>query len=115
MVAKLAVQKHILTGLNKLAITSACGEWCLTAHAKDSGCFWHGNKPCACVRVQSTKFMLGIITAVICSNWLGEWIHSGGIYETDLETDGSVIFLKPSPPRNLLSKTAEQVMTSQVW
>ena len=59
--------------------------------------------------------MLGIITAVICSNWLGEWVHSDGVYETDLEADGTVIFLKPSPPRTLLPKTADELMSSDVW
>lgn len=59
--------------------------------------------------------MLGIILAVISSNWLGEWIHSDGVYETDLEADGSIIFLKPSPPRKLLSQSVEQIMTPQVW
>ena len=65
--------------------------------------------------MQSTKFMLGIITAVISSNWLGEWVHSDGIYETDLEADGSVIFLKPSPPRSLLAKDVRDVMSRHVW
>jgi hypothetical protein len=32
--------------------------------------------------------MLGIIIAVICSNWVGEAIHSDGVYETDLEAVG---------------------------
>ncbi|KAK9797036.1 hypothetical protein WJX73_002454 [Symbiochloris irregularis] len=64
---------------------------------------------------QSTKFMLGIITAVICSNWLGEFVHSDGVYETDLERDGTVIFLKPYAPRTLQPKSAEDVMTSEVW
>ena len=59
--------------------------------------------------------MLGIITAVICSNWLGEWVHSDGIYETDLEADGSIIFLKPSPPRPLLRKSTQDIMVPHVW
>lgn len=65
--------------------------------------------------LQSTKFMLGIIIAVICSNWVGEAIHSDGIYETDLEADGSVIFLRPSPPRDLFFKTAGEIAAKAVW
>ncbi len=67
------------------------------------------------VVAQSTKFMLGIIIAVICSNWIGEAIHSDGIYETDLEADGSVIFLRPSPPRPLFTKTAGEIAAKAVW
>ncbi len=67
------------------------------------------------VRAQSTKFMLGIILAVLCSNWVGEVIHSDGIYETDLDADGSVIFLRPSPPPALFAKDAGMIMSRAVW
>ena len=66
-------------------------------------------------RAQSTKFMLGIILAVLCSNWVGEVIHSDGIYETDLDADGSVIFLRPSPPPALFAKDAGMIMSRAVW
>jgi chloride channel 7 len=59
--------------------------------------------------------MLGIIIAVICSNWVGEAIHSDGIYETDLEADGSVIFLRPSPPAALAAKSAADMASRAVW
>ena len=65
--------------------------------------------------VQSTKYIVGIIIAVICSNWVGEAIHSDGIYETDLEADGSVIFLRPSPPQGLYAKSAGQIASRAVW
>ena len=65
--------------------------------------------------LQSTKFMLGIIIAVICSNWVGEAINSDGIYETDLEADGTVIFLRPSPPHTLYTKTAADIAARAVW
>ena len=68
-----------------------------------------------CTRAQSTKFMLGIILAVLCSNWVGEVIHSDGIYENDLDADGSVIFLRPSPPPALFAKDAGMVMSRAVW
>ncbi|EIE22417.1 hypothetical protein COCSUDRAFT_16693 [Coccomyxa subellipsoidea C-169] len=64
---------------------------------------------------QSTKYIVGIIIAVICSNWVGEAIHSDGIYETDLEADGSVIFLRPSPPQGLYAKSAGQIASRAVW
>lgn len=65
--------------------------------------------------MQSTKYIVGIIIAVICSNWVGEAIHSDGIYETDLEADGSVIFLRPSPPHGLFAKTAGEIACKAVW
>jgi len=46
---------------------------------------------------------------------VGEAIHSEGIYETDLEADGSVIFLRPSPPPALYSKTAGDIAAKAVW
>ena len=58
---------------------------------------------------------MGIIIAVICSNWVGEAIHSDGIYETDLEADGSVIFLRPSPPPGLNTKKAIDIACKAVW
>ena len=90
-------------------------------------CLWlilcwggRGNKPdlrmgCGGGRAQSTKFMLGIILAVLCSNWVGEMIHSDGVYETDLDADGSVIFLRPSPPPALFAKDAGMIMSRAVW
>lgn len=69
---------------------------------------------CGCL-LQSTKFMLGIIIAVICSNWVGEAINSDGIYETDLEADGTVIFLRPSPPHTLYTQTAADIAARAVW
>ena len=59
--------------------------------------------------------MLGIIIAVICSNWVGDWILSEGVYETDLERDGSVVFLRPSPPLQLYTKSSQDIMAAPVW
>lgn len=59
--------------------------------------------------------MLGIIIAVICSNWVGDWILAEGVYETDLEKDGSVVFLRASPPPVLLQKSTKDFMASPVW
>ena len=59
--------------------------------------------------------MLGIITAVICSNWLGDLVHSDGIYETDLEADGSVVYLRQAPPSSLTQKPAKDIMSSETW
>ena len=59
--------------------------------------------------------MLGIITAIICSNWLGDLVHSDGIYETDLEADGSVVYLRPSPPAGLNGKLAQDIGSDEAW
>lgn len=58
---------------------------------------------------------MGIIIAVICSNWIGEVIHSDGVYEADLEADASVIFLRPTPPAALFAKTAGDIACKAVW
>ena len=50
---------------------------------------------------RSTSFILGIIVAVVCSNWVAKLVHSEGVYESDLEWDGSVFFLRPDPPHRL--------------
>ena len=65
--------------------------------------------------LQSTKFMLGIITAVIASNWLGDLVHSDGIYESDLEADGSVVYLRQTAPSSLGLKPAKEIMSSETW
>lgn len=59
--------------------------------------------------------MLGIIIAVISSNWIGDWILREGVYETDLDADGSVVFLRPHPPPPLHQKTAKDFMARPVW
>ena len=59
--------------------------------------------------------MLGIIIAVICSNWIGDLILTEGVYETDLERDGSVVFLRPAPPLPLYEKEAQDFMAYPVW
>ena len=65
--------------------------------------------------LQSTKFMIGIIMAVITSNWMSDWILSEGVYETDLEADGSVIFLRASPPPALFKQLVADFMAQPVW
>lgn len=58
---------------------------------------------------QNTRFLLGIIIAVVVSNWLADLIHTEGVYETDLEADATIIFLRPFPPKPLLPATAGEV------
>lgn len=58
---------------------------------------------------QNTRFLLGIIIAVVVSNWLADLIHTEGVYESDLEADGSIIFLRPFPPKPLLPVNAGEV------
>ena len=72
--------------------------------------------PCSCLQVvivvegtQNTRFLLGIIIAVVVSNWLADLIHTEGVYETDLEADATIIFLRPFPPKPLLPATAGEV------
>ena len=59
--------------------------------------------------------MLGIIIAVIVSNWIGDWIHYDGIYESDLEAKGAVVHLRALPPAALFAKTAGEIASQAVW
>lgn len=59
---------------------------------------------------QSTKFLLGIIIAVLCAKWVADILRFDGVYESDLEADGSVCFLPTDPPPSLYSLTAGQVI-----
>lgn len=58
---------------------------------------------------QSTRFMLGIIVAVLCAKWVADVLRCDGVYESDLEADGTVCFLPTDPPPSLYSFTAGQV------
>lgn len=40
-------------------------------------------------------FLGGIIISVIVSNWIAHYIHPSGIYESELERDGRIFFLRP--------------------
>ncbi|KAK9831020.1 hypothetical protein WJX74_000332 [Apatococcus lobatus] len=63
---------------------------------------------------QNTRFLLGIIIAVVVSNWLADLIHTEGVYETDLEADATIIFLRPFPPKPLLPATAGEIMAGGI-
>ena len=64
---------------------------------------------------QNVKFVLGIAVAVLASNWVGDLVLPGGVYESDADADGRVVFLKPTPPPSLASKTAADVASRAVW
>eukprot|EP00889_Picochlorum_renovo_P002217 jgi/Picre1/29247/NNA_004639.t1 len=69
------------------------------------------------ILVEGTRginFLPGILIAVIISNFIAHWIHPDGIYESELEVDGRVFFLRQEPPGRLRSKTAESLMASPV-
>lgn len=69
------------------------------------------------ILVEGTRginFLPGVLIAVIISNFIAHWIHPDGIYESELEVDGRVFFLRQEPPGRLRSKTAESLMASPV-
>lgn len=69
------------------------------------------------ILVEGTRginFLPGILIAVIISNFIAHWIHPDGIYESELEVDGRVFFLRQEPPGRLRNKTAESLMASPV-
>ena len=69
------------------------------------------------ILVEGTRginFLPGILVAVIISNFIAHWIHPDGVYESELEVDGRVFFLRQEPPGRLRNKTAQDLMASPV-
>lgn len=69
------------------------------------------------ILVEGTRgitFLPGILMAVIVSNFIAHWIHPEGVYESELEVDGRVFFLREDPGGKLRNKTAEALMASPV-
>ena len=54
-------------------------------------------------------FLFGIIIAVVCANWVAQFIHKDGVYESELDHDGNVFFLRTEAPHALQYKTAGEV------
>ncbi|DBA87389.1 TPA: hypothetical protein ACH3X1_004432 [Trebouxia sp. C0004] len=59
-------------------------------------------------------FLFGIIIAVVCANWIAQFVHKDGVYESELDHDGNVFFLRTEAPNALQYKTASDVMASPV-
>ncbi len=55
------------------------------------------------------NFLFGIIIAVVVSNYVAHLIHYDGVYESELERDGNVFYLRTEPPHALRHATAQQV------
>lgn len=69
------------------------------------------------ILVEGTRgisFLPGVLMAVIISNFMAHWIHPEGVYETELEVDGRVFFLREDPGGRLRNKTAEALMAFPV-
>jgi len=60
------------------------------------------------------NYIFQVILAVVMSNWVAHNIHSEGVYESDLEKNGSVSFLRSEPSKVLHVMTAEQIMSQTV-
>jgi chloride channel 7 len=60
------------------------------------------------------EFLPGILAATIISNFIAHWLHPDGIYESELERDGRVFFLRQEPPGALRWRTAESIMAAPV-
>ncbi|KAK9812846.1 hypothetical protein WJX72_004634 [[Myrmecia] bisecta] len=59
-------------------------------------------------------FTFGVIIAVVCANWVAHHIHRDGVYESELERDGTVFFLRSEPPHALRYTTARRIMATNV-
>ena len=60
------------------------------------------------------EFLPGILAATIISNFIAHWLHPDGVYESELERDGRVFFLRQEPPGALRWRTAEHIMATPV-
>ena len=65
-------------------------------------------------------FLFGIIIAVVCANWIAQFVHQDGVYESELDHDGNVFFLRTEAPMALQYKVAADVSlplrpVSGVW
>lgn len=56
-------------------------------------------------------FLFGIIIAVVCANWVAQFVHKDGVYESELDHDGNVFFLRTEAPNALQYKVAADVNT----
>jgi hypothetical protein len=55
------------------------------------------------------NFLFGVIIAVVVANWVGSLLGQDGVYESEIERDGNVFFLRHEAPHRLATLTAEQV------
>ena len=63
---------------------------------------------------KQVSFLFEIILAVVVSNWVAHVLHSEGVYESDLERDGTVAYLRAEPPNKLKYLTAADLMSTDV-
>ena len=63
---------------------------------------------------KQVSFLFEIILAVVVSNWVAHVLHSEGVYESDLERDGTVAYLRAEPPNKLKYLTAGDIMSPDV-
>ena len=59
-------------------------------------------------------FLFGIIIAVVCANWIAQFVHKDGVYESELDHDGNVFFLRTEAPNALQYKVAADVSLIQM-
>ena len=57
-------------------------------------------------------FLFGIIIAVVCANWIAQFVHKDGVYESELDHDGNVFFLRTEAPNALQYKVAADVSST---
>ena len=56
------------------------------------------------------NFLFGIIIAVVVANWVANLLEHDGIYESEIERDSNVFFLRHEPPRKLATLMASEIM-----
>lgn len=64
---------------------------------------------------RAIDFLFGVIIAVVCSNWIAALVHTDGVYESELDNDTSVSFLRQEPPHGLRTLTAIDVCHPRIY
>lgn len=91
------------------------GLYALLAATACLGGVFRSSISLAVIVVEGTRgidFLFGIIIAVVVSNYVAHWVHPHGVYESELQKDGTVFFLRPEPPHALRSQTAGSIMAA---
>jgi len=69
------------------------------------------------IMVEGTRgieFLFAVILAVMVSNLIAHWVNAEGVYDSELERDGNVNYLRHEPPHSLRSQTAGDIMAAPV-
>lgn len=62
---------------------------------------------------RAVDFLLPLVIAALVANWVAALLHKDGVYESELERDGTVFFLRHEVPRSLKRLLVRDVMAPE--